>query len=187
MNKLNRYFTLAIVIFILIAWGIFLYLVGPETIIQTLGVRNSYLAAFLIALIGGTSVFTTASFYATLAALAIGGLNIFILSFISAVGVALGDSFFFFLGSRGRNLSSPSFKNKLDKFSKWLYRLPGWLTPFFVFIYTGLIPLPNDILMVSLGLGKYKFKKIIPFVFLGDFVFMFLISFLSREGIKLIF
>jgi membrane protein YqaA with SNARE-associated domain len=183
MDRSAKYLTVFLVVFALIAWGIFLYFIGPQKIVEFLGYQNSYIAAFIIALIGGTSVFTTASFYATIATLAAGGLNIFILALIAGIGAALGDSFFFFLGLKGRNMASPSFGKKLDKFSRWLHRLPDWIIPFFVFIYAGFIPLPNDVMMVSLALGKYKFRKIIPFVILGDIVLMLAISFLAREGI----
>jgi len=118
--------------------------------------------------------------------MAAGGLNIFILAAIAGIGAALGDSFFFFLGFKGRKISSPSFKKRLDRFSKWLRRLPNWTIPFFAFIYAGFIPLPNDVMMISLALGKYKFRKIIPFVLAGDIVLMLIISFLAKEGINLI-
>ncbi|KKS69447.1 MAG: hypothetical protein UV40_C0023G0010 [Parcubacteria group bacterium GW2011_GWA1_42_7] len=186
MNKSAKYLTAFLIILALIAWGIFLYFVGPEKIVEFLGYQNSYIAAFIISLIGGTSVFTTASFYATVATLAAGGLNIFILAAIAGIGAALGDSFFFFLGFKGRKISSPSFKKRLDRFSKWLRRLPNWTIPFFAFIYAGFIPLPNDVMMISLALGKYKFRKIIPFVLAGDIVLMLIISFLAKEGINLI-
>ncbi|KKS92384.1 MAG: hypothetical protein UV67_C0005G0047 [Parcubacteria group bacterium GW2011_GWC1_43_12] len=186
MNKSAKYLTAFLIILALIAWGIFLYFVGPEKIVEFLGYQNSYIAAFIISLIGGTSVFTTASFYATVATLAAGGLNIFILATIAGIGAALGDSFFFFLGTKGRKMSSPSFKKRLDRFSKWLRRLPNWTIPFFAFIYAGFIPLPNDVMMISLALGKYKFRKIIPFVLAGDIVLMLIISFLAKEGINLI-
>lgn len=184
MNKITKYLTFFGIILALIAWGFFLYFVGPEKIVEFLGYQSSYAAAFIVALIGGTSVFTTASFYATIATLAAGGLNIFILAAIGGIGAALGDSFFFFLGTKGRKISTPSFQKKLNRFSKWLHKLPGWMVPLFVFVYAGFIPLPNDVMMVSLALGKYKFKKIIPFLVLGDIVLMFLISFLAQKGIS---
>lgn len=186
MNKTDGYLTIFAGLILLFAWGFFLYRFGPEKIIQLVGIQNSYIAAFLIAVIGGTSVFTTASFYMTIATFAAGGLNIFALALISGMGVAIGDSFFFFLGTKGRKMTSSAFRKKLNKFSGWLQKLPGWVIPIFAFAYAGFVPLPNDALMISLALGKYKFLRVIPFVFLGDLALMLTISFLAQKGLSFV-
>jgi hypothetical protein len=165
----------AILLFVLIFSALFLFVDLPK-IIESVGIKNGYVFVFLFALIGGVSSFTSASFYATVAFFASGGLNPFLLALSAAPALAIGDYVFYFLGHEGRLASGGGFKNFIEKLTAWFQKKPRKFFPLFIFIYGGLTPLPADILMFSLALVDFPFKKALPFILLGHITFLSLLS-----------
>lgn len=161
------------------AGTLLLFGIGPERIVDFIGVERGYLLIFFLALIG-VSFLTSASFYATLAALAsTGEFNPILLGLAAAPALALGDSLFFFLGYHGRSLLA---ERMAGRFFKWTQKHPKWLAPLFAYLYTGLTPLPQDFLMAGLGLGGIAFPRILVAILLGNATFVAIISFLAAGG-----
>ena len=161
-----------------------LYLVGSRKIVGYLGVRNSYLLAFILAVLGGVSSFTAAPFYSTIITLAAGGVNIPILSLIAGTGLAVSDSFFFLFGKKGRQALSLKTKSHLDRLSDWLDSKSRWLMPAIIYFYSGLTPLPNDVLMIAVSLSGISYWKLIVPLLLGDITAVLFTSYLTRAGMK---
>ena len=154
----------AILLFVLLFTALFLF-VDLSKIIESVGIKNGYIFVFLFALIGGVSSFTSASFYATVA---------FFL--VAAPALAIGDYVFYFLGREGKMASGGGFKNFIEKLTAWFEKRPRKFFPLFIFMYGGLTPLPADILMFSLALVDFPFKKALPFILLGHITFLSLLS-----------
>ncbi len=70
---------------------------------------------------------------------------------------------------------------RMKNFSNWINSKPKWTSPLIAYIYTCTSPLPQDILMVTLGLAKVKFLGIFIAVLLGNATFITLIYFLSTQ------
>ena len=171
-------------ILLVFVWSLFLYFIGPAEIIDKIGVHNSYLIAFLLALFGGVSSITVVPYLAVLATFAAGGLNIFLLTLISAPALTVGDAIFFYLGSRGRKFLNHrgDIEKKLEKITRWVSTHPKWVVPLFVFVYSGFTPFPVDILSVALALTGYPFKRFLIPVFAGNVASVFLIALMSLRG-----
>ncbi len=165
----------------LLLWITALFFFSPEEIVLIIGIEGGYLFIFLTALVG-VSGFASAPFYAMLATLvASGEYNLFLLALIVAPARAFGDSLFFVLGYQGRSLARSFMGRQLKIASLWLQNKPYWITPLVAYAYTALTPLPQDILMIALGLGKTNFRNIFIAVLLGNATFVFLISFFTSK------
>jgi len=165
-------------LFFILAWIILVSIFPPDKIVEVIGVQTGYFIMFLTAFIG-VSGFASAPFYATLVTMvSTGEFNLIVLSLVVAPARAFGDSLFFILGYQGHFVAKEKLGKVLNFFSLWLSKKPGWVIFLFAYFYTSLTPLPQDILMVILGLGKASFKKILPAVLLGNATFVFLVSYL---------
>lgn len=161
--KKNKWFFL--LLFFIILWII---LVSPEEIVSFIGVEQGYLLIFILALFG-VSGFSSAPFYTILFTFVSSGeFNILLLAMVSAPAMALGDSLFFFLGNKGHSVTG----DRLSFFSKWLKSKPRWITPLVAYIYSAFTPLPQDFLMIVLGVGRVRFLYILIAILFGNATFV---------------
>jgi hypothetical protein len=187
----NKYYKkligfLVLVIF-LISLAVLLYFVSPEEIVNKIGVRNGYLLAFVVSFFGGFSAGGSISFISLLITLVLGGMNPFYLGLIAGIGLAIGDMIMFYAGFKGRELIKGKWDKKINnvakivKKRKWLERL----MPVIAYVYIGLTPLPNDVLILFLAAIKYPFKKMNLIIILGDITFALLVTLLTAKGIMI--
>jgi len=174
------YYTLAGIIILLIGWSILLIHIPPTEIIAYLGVENALLVAFLVSALGGVSTATSVNYYTTVIALAAGGTHVLALGIVAGIGVTIGDSLFYYLGTRGHEILT-------EKGSQWAKKIERWMNkqhPLFVqigaYVYAGLTPLPNDVLTVSLGLAEYSYKKLLPALLLGNITLTVIVAELAN-------
>ncbi len=179
MDFLIKHKGFFLLLFFILGWILLILNVSPDDIVSAMGVEGGYLVIFLTAFIG-VSGFASAPFYVTLVTLtSTGEFNIFVLALVIAPARAFGDSLFFFLGYKGHSVMSGVLGKSLKSFSLWINKKPNWMTPLAAYIYTSVTPLPQDILMIALGLGKSRFRGIFVAVLLGNATFIILISLLS--------
>lgn len=179
MDKKRRFF---LIVTIIIFWSSFLFFVGPATLLSWLGDNNALLITFLVATFGGVSIFTAISFYSALAAFVAAGVNPYQLGIVGGVGLTLGDSLFYYLGYSGRQVLYGKPKEWANELSNWLLKKPLWMIPLVTFIYATAVPLPNDILTVSLGFSHVKYKRILLPLLLGNILFTIFIVFVVRTS-----
>jgi len=186
MKRRNKIFIFTLVLLFLLFWITLVFMVSPEKIVETIGAANGYLAAFALALVIGVSSFTSVSFYAAIITFALGGLNIFLLALLGGLGMALGDSFFYYLGFRGKQAIPEKWEKRAEKISVWICKKPPALIGVFIFIYVSFTPFSVDVLTAFLGLIGFSYKKIILPLLLGHIVFITLISFLAKQGFSIV-
>ena len=164
--------TLGVIAVFVVVWVSLLALVGPSKLVSIIGVQNGYLLAFLIAAFGGFSSLTAVSLVATIVTLSAGGLNPLLLGLFAGTGMTIGDLIYFYLGNAGRNALHPESRLRalVEKSSAWLSDKPKWMLPLVTFIYAGFLPLPNDVLTVSLALAGGKMRVIVVPLFLGNII-----------------
>ncbi len=177
MRFLKRHKGFLVFLFIILVWLAVLFFVSPGEVVDAIGLETGYLLLFLTALIG-VSGLSSALFYATLLTfLASGEFNIFLVIMIVAPTMAFGDAVFFFLGYKGHSAINELTGNRLKSFSSWLNSKSQWFVVAFAYLYTSTMPLPQDILMVALGLGRVNFPYVFAAVLLGNATFVTLIYF----------
>jgi membrane protein YqaA with SNARE-associated domain len=187
MTKKQKKYTAIIFIFAFIAaWVILISFVSPQEVVEKIGVKNTYLVIGAMAILGGVSSLTAGPFYTALATFAAGGANVWLLGLVAGMGLVVSDSVFFYLGTRGREILSGKAKKKEEKLARWIEGKPEWLIPIIVFVYSGLTPLPNDIMAISLAVIEYPYKKLFLPLLMGDVTSSIGVAALSAKGINLL-
>ena len=180
--RLPQYATFLCILFAILVWsGVVLY-VGPETLVDYIGVENGYLLMFLVALFGGVSSIGGAIYVTTILTLASAGLNPAYLALVSGAGVSVGDSVYYYLGYRGSAIlpKQNKFTSHIRRFSDWLTDRHPSVRAVAIYGYTAFTPLPNDILTILMGVTQQPYRLVIPALALGNITHTFLLAMFGR-------
>ena len=180
----KRAFGFALLVVVLVAIVILTIRIPPTVLVETIGVQNGYLLAFLVSLFGGFSAAGSVSFISTLLALTAGGLNPVYLGIISGVSLALGDTFMFFIARKGRALIEGKWHERIERFAQ-LVQKKIWsrrLIPVIAYVYIGFSPLPNDMLIAALAAIQYPPKRTHLLIIAGDVTFALVITLVVAQG-----
>jgi len=160
------------------AVSIFFTFVSPEDAIAALGVENSYAFLFLLAFCSGLLAFSGIPYHWVLIALALGGLNPWLLGLAAAVGVILGDSTSYLIGYYGHHVVPARWRDSVEKLSSFMHRHPR-LVPAFFFVYGSIAPFSNDLIGITMGVARYPILRVMVPLGLGNFVFNTSLAFLA--------
>lgn len=175
-NNRKTYLVIGSIILFLAAWSILLLHISPLEIVEMIGTNNSLIVAFLVSCFGGLSSFTSASYYAMLTTFSSGGVTPILLGVSAGIGLTISDSLIYYLGTRGHEILSGNLREKADTLSDWINNQHEHIVQIFAYIYTGLTPLPNDLLTGSLGLAEYSYRRLLPALLLGNITLSILIA-----------
>lgn len=176
-----------VLVSIIILWALLIYYLPPTEIIDTIGIQNGYILTFFAALLGGTSVLFPFPYYLVVFTLGAGGLNPFLLGIFSGIGLMVGDSTSYLLGYSGREIITGRLATIFNKIHNWALQKPKWVMPSLLFTYGAIIPVPNDVIVIPLGLARYPFIKVVIPLVLGNMVFSTIIAFAGLYGFEWIF
>ncbi len=161
------FFVLALVF---IALTIYLATINPEGSFRDFILQYGYVGFFVSAFIGGFNLIVPISHIIFVVPFLSAGLNPWTLILIGALGTTLADTLGYFIGRTGEM----SFSKYLARFKIWgekvINKYPKF-APVILFLWASFVPLPNELLVIPAGIVRYKFKKIIVIVFLGNLVF----------------
>lgn len=159
---------------------------------RNFAVQYGYLGIFLISLLGATSIFVPIPY--TVVIFILGGLQdtagrwLFEplwIAVAAGAGAAIGEFSGYLIGFGGRKVIGEKYKRKMDFLTK-LFKKFG---PIIIFIFA-LLPLPDDLLFIPLGIMQYGLiQAFIPAV-LGKFFSNLIIAYsgrLSLEIVKILF
>lgn len=184
-RKIKKYLPRISIIVFFLGFSFLFYYSSPEQLINFIGVENAYLLILILAFLGGLSTFAGVPYHLVLITLATGGANPLLLGTATAVGVMLGDSTSYFIGYEGRDLIPGKLQNILERIFAFGSRFPRSL-PVFFFLYGSLTPFSNDVVVISAGLAKYPFKKVMIPLALGNLVFNISLAYLSNSAYSLL-
>lgn len=166
-----------ILIICLICWSVTLFFIDVGAFIEAIGIQNMYVSLFLIAAVSGTSFLTSASFYAVFFAYVTTGLvNPIVMGIVGGLGMSIGDSLFFIVAYKSVNIMQIENNKFYMKIYDFVAKLPNWGVYVFTFLYAAFVPIPNDILMITLGILKFKYNRIIPIIIAGNITLLTLIA-----------
>lgn len=174
MHKKKQLLFAGIFILFIVGWIILLQFVNLQDLVQSFGIRNTYVTVFILAVIVGGSSFTAGPYYVILGSIATTGLSIPLLALLSGAGGMVGDTIYYYFGRTSSEVFSDRAQKILGKVNSFLQHYPA-LTPLVVFLYAAFMPMPNDLMTVSLGLSKYSYKHMAIPLFLGNIVFFYLL------------
>ncbi|HEY4503187.1 MAG TPA: hypothetical protein VJC14_02015 [Candidatus Paceibacterota bacterium] len=177
--KINSWYILRLTpLLLFIGATVFFYYSSPEEIIRIIGIENAYVLMFVLALLGGLSTFSGVPYHVVLVMLASGGLNPLLVGISAASGVIVGDSTSYYLGYSGGAIIPQGIQKTLKKFCAFCLARPRVL-PIAFFIYGSLVPFSNDFIVISMGLARYSFWRVMIPLGLGNFVFNISLAYLA--------
>lgn len=143
--------------------------------VQNLIVSGGYIGIFIFSIINGFNVIVpivTASF---IPALTTAGLNLYALIIVIALGMSIADCVAYFV-SRAGHVHLTGMGLRIERFleteEKKRHSLPLWVLALWSFI----VPLPNELVVVPLGLLGYPPRHVLPITLIGNLGFVALIG-----------
>jgi len=185
-RRTKRYLIFGGILTFVLIWILILNFLPPDSIVAKVGTKNSYIILFLISAIGGVSSISASSYYLAISVFASGGLSPIVLGIVGGIGVTIGDSLFFYLGKKGKDVSTKDLNKRTEKLNNWINKSPKGAMPIIIFTYVGLTPMPNDLLTAPLGFLGYPYKKIIAPLILGNITGTIIVAYLSIYGFGLL-
>lgn len=173
-----KHLPVIVFIILIIGYSFFLLNFSPEELINFIGIENAYFLIFVLAFIGGLSTFSGVPYHLVLIALAAGGINPIFLGLSASLGVMLGDSTSYFIGYHGSAIVPNGVQKFLQKVQSFFMRYPK-LLPLFFFLYGSFVPFSNDFIVISMGLARYPFWRVMIPLGLGNMVFNVSLAFLA--------
>lgn len=176
---------IGIIVIFIISWSVLLYFYPPSTIVDILGVNNTYFLVFLLAAIGGVSTFTSTTFYTTLVTIALAGVNSLWIALVASVGLTLGDMLFYYLGTKSKGCVRGRYGHLVRKMTLQFDRFGDNIVMLLIFLYS-LTPLPSDIIAIALAIVEFPFRKVVIPLLIGNFVLIVGLVELSKLGYSLV-
>ncbi len=139
-----------------------------------------YGGAFLISLFGNFTVFFPVPFAITIYAFG-ATLNPLLLGFVCGVGSTIGEFSAYIIGRGGRRVINDRYGKQLET-AKLLVQRYG-MAIIFLFAIT---PLPDDLILIPLGMLRYNLKKALVAMFAGKFMMCTAIAYAGRYSYSLI-
>ncbi|MHA1713043.1 MAG: DedA family protein [Candidatus Ranarchaeia archaeon] len=138
-----------------------------------------YLGAFVISVFGNFTVIFPVPYAAAIFLLGAFGLNPILLGISAGIGAGIGEFSAYILG---RGVSETSIRekygNRLDSMRLLVEKYGFWTI--FSFAAT---PLPDDLIMIPLGMIKYSFRRAFVACFLGKIVLCTVLGYAGQLGL----
>ncbi len=164
-------------------------LVGMYYWIQGLSLLIGYPGAFLVSFMGNVTVLFPFPYIAVIFLL--GGANAgvagpflfdpWLLGIVSGIGATLGEMTGYLLGRFGARFVH---QEQRSRFLDLIHRYPR-MTPI-VLWFLAVTPLPDDVVIIPLGLTGYPMRKVIVPQFIGKCMFLIAIAWAGRLGLSFV-
>ena len=145
-------------------------------IIQSYG----YAGAFLISIFGNLTIFFPVPFTITIYAFG-STLDPPLLGLVCGLGSTIGEFSAYLVGRGGRELIDERYGRRLEG-AKMLVQRYGMLV---IFLFAAL-PLPDDLILIPLGMLRYSLRKALVAAFLGKVVMCVTIAYAGRFSFVLV-
>jgi len=139
-------------------------------IIQSYG----YAGAFLISIFGNLTIFFPVPFTITIYAFG-ATLDPLLLGLVCGLGSTIGEFSAYLVGRGGRELIDERYGRRLEG-AKMLVQRYGALV---IFLFAAL-PLPDDLILIPLGMLRYSLRKALVAAFLGKVVMCVTVAYAGR-------
>lgn len=133
-----------------------------------------YAGAFLISIFGNFTVFFPVPFALTIYAFG-ATLNPLLLGLICGAGSTLGEFSAYLIGRGGRRIIDDRYGDRLET-AKLLVQEYG-MAIIFAF---AVLPLPDDLILIPLGMLRYSLKKAMVAMFLGKTIMCVTVAYAGR-------
>jgi len=139
-----------------------------------------YAGAFAISVFGNFTVFFPVPFVVTIYAFG-ATLNPVILGVVSGAGSTIGEFSAYLIGVGGRRVLDERYGERLET-AKLLVQRHGMAV---IFLFA-LLPLPDDLLMIPLGMLRYSLRKAMVAMFAGKTIMCTVVAYAGRYSYSFI-
>jgi len=139
-----------------------------------------YAGAFLISIFGNFTIFFPVPFTITIYAFG-ATLDPLLLGVVCGLGSTIGEFSAYLVGRGGRELIDERFGRRLEG-AKILVQRYGMAV---IFLFAAL-PLPDDLILIPLGMLKYSLRKALVAAFLGKLVMCVTVAYAGRFSFVLV-
>lgn len=139
-----------------------------------------YTGAFFISIFGNFTVFFPVPFVVTIYAFG-ATLNPLLLGLVCGIGSTIGEFSAYLIGRGGRRVIDEKYGKRLET-AKLLVQKYG-MTIIFLF---AVLPLPDDLILIPLGMIKYSLKRAMVAMFLGKFIMCTAVAYAGRYSYSII-
>lgn len=139
-----------------------------------------YAGGFLISIFGNFTVFFPVPFVVTIYAFG-ATLNPLLLGLACGIGSTIGEFSAYFIGMGGRRVIDERYGARLET-AKLLVQKYGMMI---IFIFA-VLPLPDDLILIPLGMLRYSLKKAMVAMFLGKFIMCTAVAYAGRYSYSII-
>ena len=136
--------------------------------------QYGYAGAFLISIVGNFTVFLPVPYTITIYTFG-ATLNPFLLGIAAGLGSTIGEFSAYLIGAGGRKVLDERYGDRFDT-AKLLVEKHGMLI---IFLFA-LLPLPDDLILVPLGMMNYNFKKALTAAFVGKLGMSWILAYAGR-------
>jgi membrane protein DedA with SNARE-associated domain len=133
-----------------------------------------YTGAFLISIFGNFTIFFPVPYVLTIYAFG-ATLNPLLLGVVCGLGSTIGEFSAYLVGRGGRELLEERYGKRLES-AKMLIKRYGMLV---IFLFA-LLPLPDDLILIPLGMLKYSLRKALVAAFLGKVALCIIVAYAGR-------
>ncbi|MHA1155803.1 MAG: VTT domain-containing protein [Candidatus Heimdallarchaeota archaeon] len=132
-----------------------------------------YLGVGVISIFGNFVMFIPVLYAVVLMFVAVmPGINVFLLGLAAGIGASIGQIASWFVGRATREVAGDKLEKQLRKTQRWVER---GLAPIMIFIFAA-TPLPDEVLLIMIGLIGYSLGKTLIYCFIGKIVLTLSIS-----------
>lgn len=139
-----------------------------------------YLGAFFISIFGNFTVFFPVPFVLTIYAFG-ATLNPLLLGLVCGLGSTVGEFSAYLIGMGGRRVLHDRYSKQLDTAKKLIAKYG--VAIIFLFAFT---PLPDDLILIPLGMMKFDIKRAIAAMFAGKFLMCTAVAYAGRYSYTII-
>jgi hypothetical protein len=182
MNMSPRKIAKTFIPLILFAGMVWLSLsINPETLIASIGERNTYLALGVLGMASVLSAFTATPFYAGLGIAILGGLDPVLLAFVVGTSVTIGDTIFLMVLENGVDAIAQRVP-WLVRLSQWAEKRPRSVVQWLTYLYFAYAPLASELFIGFLALTRTRPRDIWLHMLLGNYTFYLLIGLIAKTS-----
>ena len=133
-----------------------------------------YAGAFLISIFGNFTIFFPVPFTITIYAFG-ATLNPLLLGLVCGIGSTVGEFSAYLIGAGGRKVIEGRFEERLESAKRLIQRYGATI----IFLFA-LLPLPDDVILIPLGVLRYDLKKALGAMFLGKTIMLTFVAYAGR-------
>jgi membrane protein YqaA with SNARE-associated domain len=136
--------------------------------------QYGYAGAFLISIFGNFTIFFPVPFTITIYAFG-ATLNPLLLGIVCGIGSTIGEASAYLVGMGGRKVIEGRYEERLESAKRLIQRYGAAI----IFLFA-LLPLPDDVILIPLGVLRYDLKKALTAAFLGKVTMCTIVAYAGR-------